>query len=155
MVHGEAGAGREAGRAAASRAEHRDQGEQAEERDADGDGDRHAARGAVEPRGIHAEGDFTVASTVLVDRIRRALDELEHCAVLRVGLETDDEDDLAGVVLALSVEVPHPIAERSQQARTRTLAAVRAATGVSLDPEVILVDVMVADVHPAPPSLEP
>ncbi|WP_146197154.1 hypothetical protein [Serinibacter arcticus] len=103
----------------------------------------------------HGEGTFTVASTVLVAKVDLALAAVPRARVLRIGVETDDDQRLTGLALALSVQFPHPITEQAEAAREAALTAVHETTGIRLEPERISVDVMVADVHLALPEADP
>lgn len=106
-------------------------------------------------RGTHADGSFVVSSHVLVARIEQALLDLPHARVVRIGVETDGDDHLTGIALALTVEYGHPIAPGAAAARERALAVARETTGVELAPGDVTADVMVADVYPSFGTLTP
>jgi uncharacterized alkaline shock family protein YloU len=108
---------------------------------------RRTLRPAPHVAGRHADGRFTVATPVLVDRLRRAVDGATPARVLDVQVDVGPDAELAGVALRLSVAYGSPIAPDAEAARAAVLAEVERTLGVPLAPARVTVDVHIADVH--------
>ncbi|MBW0253473.1 hypothetical protein [Cellulomonas sp. PS-H5] len=108
---------------------------------------RRTLRPAPHVAGRHSDGQFTVATPVLVDRLRRAVDGATPARVLDVQVDVGPEVELDGVALRLSVAYGSPIGPDAEAARAAVLAEVERTLGVPLEPARVTVDVHIADVH--------
>lgn len=108
---------------------------------------RRTLRPAPHVAGRHADGSFTVATPVLVDALRRAVDGATQALVLDIGTDVGPDAELAGVALRLSVAYGTPIGPDAEAARAAVLAEVERTLGTPLAPGDVVVDVHIADVH--------
>jgi len=108
---------------------------------------RRTLRPGPHVAGRSADGRFTVATPVLVDVLRRAVDGATPARVLDVQVDVDPDAELAGVALRLSVAYGSPIGPDAAAARSAVLAEVQRTLGTALVPERVTVDVHIADVH--------
>jgi hypothetical protein len=60
-----------------------------------------AFRPSAPVRGRHDHGDFFVATTVLVDRLRRSIEAVPGAAASRITCTTDDQDQLETVTIEI------------------------------------------------------
>ncbi len=78
-------------------------------------------------RGRHEHGDFFVASTVIVARLRRVIDDIPHAAATKITCATDDQQHLAEVTIQIIAAYgTHllALADQVHQAGTETLRGV-------------------------------
>lgn len=116
---------------------------------------RRTLRPAPHVAGRHADGRFTVATSILVDRLRRAVDGSTPARVLDVQVDVGPDAELEGVALRLSAAYGSPIGPDAEAARAAVLTEVERTLGTSLGPEQVTVDVHIADVHVPAPDAEP
>lgn len=95
---------------------------------------RRTLRPAPHVAGRHAGGRFTVATLVLVDRLRRAVDTATPARVLDVQTDVGPDAELAGVALRLSVAYGSPVAPDAAAARAAVLAEVERTLGTPWSP---------------------
>lgn len=110
---------------------------------------RRTVRPAPHVTGHHAHGRFTLATPVLVDRLRRAVERSTHVRVLAVLADTGTGTgtELTGVALRLSVPYGESILDAAAATRAAVVAEVRTTLGTPFGPEQVTVDLHVADVH--------
>lgn len=108
---------------------------------------RRTLRPAPHVAGRHADGRFTVATSVLADLLRRAVDDATPARVLDVLTDVGPDAELAGVALRLSVAYGSPVGPDAEAARAAVLAEVERTLGTPLGPDRVTVDVHISDVH--------
>lgn len=99
-------------------------------------------------RGHSEVAPYLISSAVVIGLLREYLDATRELRTMRVAVATDDEQDLAGITLVVSVTFPRSVTRTAQVARERALAALSAALGERAVAVPIEIDVIVADVHP-------
>jgi len=116
-----------------------------------------AVRPSDHVAGRHAGGRFALATPLLVDRVRAALDVPEgevRVLDVRCVVGPPAQDAVAGeleaVTVVLSVRFGSRIAGTAELARGAAADAVSAALGADFDARLVTVDLHVADVHPGP-----
>jgi uncharacterized alkaline shock family protein YloU len=108
---------------------------------------RRAVRPSAAVTGRHADGAFTLATPVLTDRIRRAVDAVTEARVLDLRPEVDADGELLGIALRISVAYGSSVAADAESARAAVVAEVRRSLGTEFEAERVTVDLHVADVH--------
>ncbi|MGF0115042.1 hypothetical protein ACQFYA_01790 [Promicromonospora sp. Marseille-Q5078] len=106
--------------------------------------------------GRHGDGPFVVATSLVVDRVRAALDDPDgEVRVTDVRCLIGPADDgggapeLEGVTVILSVRFGTRIADAAELVRAAAADAVSAALGTDFEQHRVSVDLHVADVHPS------
>lgn len=113
-----------------------------------------AFRPAAPVRGRLPDGELRVASTVLVDRVRAALDGLPDAAALRISCTTGPDDELDRVVVEVVALYATPLVPLATRVRRQAADAVAATLGLVAPPTSrVHVDVSVQDVTADPTAL--
>lgn len=101
--------------------------------------------------GQHEDGAFTVATAILVSRIRAVLESRDgQVQVLDVGCAVDAEGRLESVNVTLSIRFGASISQVTARARSTAADVVSRTLGLEFPARQVIVDLHIADVHPAP-----
>ncbi|GAA4843460.1 hypothetical protein GCM10023221_22040 [Luteimicrobium xylanilyticum] len=107
-------------------------------------------RGSDSVVGRHADGEFRAATAVLVAEIRRAVDGLTTVRTQRVSCSLADGGTLEALAVEVSVAYGSSIAAVADDVRTAARRAASETLGVTLQPDQVVVDLVVDDVHRGP-----
>ncbi|MFI2105310.1 hypothetical protein ACH436_18610 [Isoptericola sp. NPDC019693] len=114
-----------------------------------------AVRPSAHVAGRHAGGTFALATALLADRVRAALDDPEgevRVDDVRCTVGTPGPGAVAGeldaVLVVLSVRFGSRLADTAARVRAAAADAVSAALGADFDARRVTVDLHIADVHP-------
>lgn len=113
---------------------------------------RRTLRPAPHVTGQHAGGTFTVATPVVVDRVRHAVDRATTARVLDVRVEVGAGARLDVLALRLSVAYGTSVTRTADAARVACAAEVERVLGTPFGPDRVAVDVHIADVHRQEPD---
>ena len=108
-----------------------------------------AFRPSAPVRGLLADGELLVASTVVVDQVRRALAPVADVGVLRITCTTTADDALDRLTIELVALYGTPLVPLADEVRQLAAVAVAETLGLVRPPlDRIRVDVSVRDVTP-------